>query len=247
MHRVQDRFGRGSVRRLIAATAAALLPLAWAGPAQAAARGYTITDFDRIRVSGPYEVIVRTGPSASARAQGSMQALDRLRIEVNARTLTIRADRTDSGWQDRGDGKVVIAITVPQLIAAAINGSGSLAIDRAKAARFDLTVAGSGDIRLADLTADRVIVGINGAGDVALGGKVAQARIIVQGSGDVDAGGLIAHDADISVSGSSDVTLAATRTAKIDARGAGDVTVLGKPVCTVRASGAGNVSCGPAR
>ncbi|MFS0738694.1 head GIN domain-containing protein [Sphingomonas sp. 1P06PA] len=235
------------MRRLSAGPLLAALAIALPGASQAASRGFTVTDFDRIRVSGPYEVVVRTGPAAAARAEGSPQALDRLRIEVNARTLSIRTDRTDSGWQDRGEGKVRIAITVPQLIAAAINGSGSLAIDRAKAARFDLTLAGSGDIRLAALTADRVIVGINGSGDVALGGKVAQARIIVQGSGDVDAGGLVAQDADISVSGSSNVTLAATRTAKVDARGAGDVTVLGKPVCTVRASGAGNVACGPAR
>ena len=69
------------------------------GAASAAERGYSVQDFDRMRVEGPYDVTVRTGGATSARAIGPQAGLDRLTVTVSNGVLIIRPDRTSGdGW-----------------------------------------------------------------------------------------------------------------------------------------------------
>ena len=72
-------------------TCALPISLLAAAPVSAAERGYTISDFDRIDVSGPFVVQVETGKGPSARATGESAALDRLSVELRGRTLRIGA------------------------------------------------------------------------------------------------------------------------------------------------------------
>ena len=74
----------------------ALLALAAAAPAGAAERLYSVTDFDRVQVDGPYQVTLTTGRASGARAEGSAEALERVSIEVQGSTLRVRANR--SAW-----------------------------------------------------------------------------------------------------------------------------------------------------
>src|SRR5438128_1161935 len=74
-----------------------LLALAAAAPATAAERRYTITDFDRVEVDGPFQVSLTTGLASGARAVGSQGAIDRLSVEVQGRTLRIRVNRSSWG------------------------------------------------------------------------------------------------------------------------------------------------------
>ena len=63
---------------------AVLLPVVAAcstGSAVAATHSYGLTSFDRIRVSGPFDVHVHVGGSPSARATGPQEAIDRLSVE----------------------------------------------------------------------------------------------------------------------------------------------------------------------
>jgi Putative auto-transporter adhesin, head GIN domain len=61
-----------------------------ASSAIAADRGYSINDFDRIRVDGPYDVQIHVGPAAAVHAHGSQSGIDRLDVSVNDGTLIIR-------------------------------------------------------------------------------------------------------------------------------------------------------------
>src|SRR5690349_20556352 len=74
----------------------ALLAFAAAAPAAAAERHYSITDFDRVQVDGPYRVTLATGRSSAARAEGSTEALDHVSIDVQGGILRIRRNR--SAW-----------------------------------------------------------------------------------------------------------------------------------------------------
>ncbi|MBM3929048.1 MAG: DUF2807 domain-containing protein, partial [Sphingomonadales bacterium] len=49
----------------------AIILLASAGPAHADERRYMLTDFDAVRIEGPYEVRVNTGGTPGAVATGS--------------------------------------------------------------------------------------------------------------------------------------------------------------------------------
>lgn len=226
----------------------ALLAFAAAAPAGAAERTYSITDFDRVQVDGPYRVTLATGRSSAARAEGSTEALDHVSVDVQGGTLRVRRNRSAWGAPPAaGTGPVTVTLTTRDLRNAAVVGSGSLEIDRAKGLRVDFSVSGSGRLTVGSVEADNLLVGLLGSGRITLAGRAKQLKATVQGSGDLAASGMTADDAQIASDTAGSVAVAVARTAKVTATGAGDVEIVGSPVCTVQAKGSGQVRCGQAR
>ncbi|HYI47711.1 MAG TPA: head GIN domain-containing protein [Allosphingosinicella sp.] len=226
----------------------ALLAFAAAAPAGAAERTYSVTDFDRVEVDGPYRVALTTGRSSSARAEGSAEALDHISVDVQGTTLRVRRNRSAwGGYPGGGIGPVTITLTSRDLRNAAVVGSGSLDIDRARGLRVDLSVSGSGRLTVAAVEADSLMIGLLGGGRIDVAGRAKQLKATVQGSGDLAAAGLSADDAQIASDTAGRVAVAVVRSAKIVATGPGDVEILGSPSCTVQAKGSGQVICGGAR
>src|SRR5687768_12032998 len=90
----------------------ALLALAAAAPAGGAERSYSVTDFDRVQVDGPYRVSLRTGLTSGARAEGSQEALDRISVDVQGGTLRVRRNRSAwGGYPGEGIGSVTLTLT----------------------------------------------------------------------------------------------------------------------------------------
>lgn len=226
----------------------ALLAFAAAASAGAAERNYSVTDFDRVQVDGPYQVTVTTGAASSARAEGSPEALERISVEVLGSTLRVRANKSGWGGYPGGrTGPVRIALTTRELRAASVVGSGSLDIDRTKGLRVDLSVNGGGQLAVAGVEADNLVVGLLGGGRITLAGRAKQLKATIQGSGDLAAAGLSADDAQINSDTAGSVTVAVARTVKLSATGPGDVEILGTPSCTLEGQGTGNVVCGKGR
>jgi len=226
---------------LLAAVVAALTGT----PALAVTRTYSVTGFEKIRIDGPYAVTLKVGSGGSAVATGDQRAIDRLKVEVQNRTLVVRTDRQAwGGWDKDSPGRVALSITTPSLTSAVLAGSGSIAIDRAKAQRFDLAVNGSGSASIGALETDRAFLSLVGSGGLAVGGKASQTRASLQGSGTIDAAKLSVDDLDLSATGSGDASFAARRTAKVTSAGSGEVTIAGTAACTVTSVGSGQVRCG---
>jgi hypothetical protein len=223
------------------ASSAALL----AAPVGAAERAYPVTDFDRIRVEGPFEVTLVTGQSTRVRASGAADALDRVSVEVEGRTLRIRANASAwGGYPGSAPGPVRIEAATRDLSSATVLGSGSLAIDKARGLRIDLALAGNGRLTVGALDADNLFVDLLGSGRITLNGHAKQMHANAKGSGDVIAAGLTADDVQLGADTAGTVTLGNARSAKIVATGAGDVTIGGTPACTVDNKGSGRVRCG---
>lgn len=223
----------------------ALLAFAAAVPAEAAERTYSVTDFDRVQVDGPYRVILTSGRSSAARAEGSTEALDHVSIDVQGGTLRVRRNR--SAWgapPSGGTGPVTVTLATRDIRNAQVAGSGSLDVDRAKGLRVDLSVSGSGRLSVASVEADNLIVGLLGGGKITLAGRAKQLKATVQGSGDLAAAGLTADDAQIGSDTAGHVAVGVAKTAKVTATGAGDVEIIGSPTCSVQAKGSGQVTCG---
>ncbi|MBV9839958.1 MAG: DUF2807 domain-containing protein [Sphingomonadaceae bacterium] len=228
-----------------------LLPLlafaSAAGAATAVDRGYSVQDFDRIQVEGPYDVQVRVGPAAAAHAHGPQSGIDRLQVLVNDGTLIVRTDHSN-GWGGypgaASDGKVTVFVTTPRLRGVALAGTGDVDVDRIRNGDVQLGLNGSGDITVGTLEADSVGIALSGSGDVKVAGRAKQGRANLSGSGDLDARALSVQDADISVAGSGDLKLDASRSAKVTSAGSGDVVVTGSAACTVHRVGSGDVTCG---
>lgn len=223
----------------------AALALTLCVPAHAAERRYTVTDFDRIRVEGPFIVTMVTGKPPSAVASGSSQALDRVSIDVEGRTLRISPNRSAwGGYPGESPGPTDIAISGHELRAATVNGSGRLVIDKVKAMRFDVAVTGSGALSVAGVKADKLFVSLLGSGRISLAGKVESVTAAISGSGDFEAAGLTAEQAKITADTAGAIAVTVTETADVTATGSGDTTIHGSPSCKVKSRGVGAVACG---
>ena len=223
---------------------AALLALS-SVPASAAERRYTITDFDRIQVDGPFQVALTTGRASSAMASGSSAAIERVSIEVQGRTLRVRANRSAwGGYPGEGAGPVHILLSTQGLRGASLAGSGRLSIDKARTMRFDASVSGSGQIDVGNIEADTLAVALLGLGTISVGGKAKSLRATLGGAGDLDAEALSVEDAQIDASTSGSIAVAVRRAATVTSSGQGDIKIIGNPACTVKSSGSGQVLCG---
>lgn len=223
----------------------AFLLVSLAAPAGAADRRFTVTDFDRVQIDGPFEVVLVTGKGSSAKASGSAQALDRVSVEVQGRTLRVSPDHSAwGGYPGEGAGPVKIELSTHDIRSASVAGSGSLSIDRARAMRFDIAVAGSGRVAIGRIEADRLDLGLLGSGTIAVAGKVKSLQATVQGSGNLDAAALVAEDATINADTAGTIHVGVKRAAKVEATGQGDTRIIGTPACTVNALGSGRVACG---
>jgi hypothetical protein len=231
-----------AMKKIMAALA---LAAAFAVPAAAAERTYSVTDFDRVSIEGPFTVRLTSGRPAAASATGSQHALDRISIAVESGVLRIRPNRSAwSGDPGAASGPVAIEISTRALRAATVLGAGSLAIDRASGMRVDLTVEGSGRIAVPTVAVDRLVVGMIGSGRIQIAGTAADLRASVHGWADLDAGALRAQAAQIVTDTAGRIAVGVERQATVTASGIGEVDIVGAPACTLRGLSAAQVRCG---
>ena len=209
-------------------------------------KNYQIGNFQQIEVAGPYEVEVRTGANPSVSARGSEKLLGRTIVEVKGDKLVIHPENNHSffnfGWGHHG--KASFTVTVPQLSAATIAGSGDIRVDKVQGNSFEGTVAGSGGLDVGALNVQDLKLAIAGSGGVkASSGKAQSAKYEIAGSGDVDAGATQTQDVKVSIAGSGGVKAHASGTADVSIMGSCDVDVTGGAKCSVSKSGSGDVRC----
>jgi len=232
------------MRTFLALGLPALLLACAAAPAGAATRNFGVSGFDRIRVEGPFKVRLTIGVAPFAKASGgSPAALDSVTLDVQGRTLVVRSNGSSwSGYPGEARGPVEISIGTHDLNAAWLNGSGSLAIDKARGLSFDLSIQGAGSASIGSVAVDQLKVSISGTASVSLAGTAPKLTAIVRGVSSLDAAGLTTKDATIGAQGPATVRANVTNTAKVDAQGAATVELGGRPACTVKASGSASVN-----
>ena len=221
---------------------AALLLLA--APAGAAARNYSVTSFDRVRIDGPYQVTLKTNVAPFARATGSQASLDGVSIKVEGRTLVVRAD-SGGGWggyPGEARGPVTIEAGTHELATAWVNGAGALSIDKVKGLKFDLSIDGSGVGRIDAADVDQLRVGLSGTATSRNAGRALKLNATVRGSSSLDAQSLAVTDAVIGAEGPALVRASISGTAQVNAVGLASVAIAGAPACEVKAQGSASVT-----
>lgn len=225
-----------------AAALAALLLLA--APAAAAERNYSVTSFNRIRIDGPYQVVLKTNVAPFARASGTQASLDGLSIKVEGRTLVVRADNSAGwgGYPGEGRGPVTIELGTHELTTAWVNGAGALLVDKVKGLSFDMAIQGSGSMRIDTAEVDQLRVALSGAASTRLAGRALKMTATVRGTSTLDAESLAIKDAVIGAEGPTMVRASVSGTAKVDALGLASVALAGNPSCTVKSQGSATVT-----
>jgi Putative auto-transporter adhesin, head GIN domain len=214
-------------------------------PATAGDRNFSVSNFDRIRVIGPYVVDLETGKPPSAKAIGSPQSQDRVSITQVGEMLIIRTNSAAwSGVQGKKYGTARLKITVPMLKSASVEGNGILNITAIKGQRVQLGITGSGMLSVAKVQADLLDVSLAGDGTAALSGTAQKAIIYGRGNASLKGALLKAKSVELTWQSAGNAEIEAVTLAKINSTGSGNVTVTGARVaCTVDAAGAGDVMC----
>lgn len=210
-----------------------------AGPAET--RNFAVGTFSAVSLEGSDDVRVVRGSVIAVVANGPKAVLDRMDIRVEGTVLKIGRKR--ASWSMGYDKGAVVTVTMPNIAAAAISGSGDINVDRVAGATFDGSIAGSGNLTLALLQVQRAKLSIAGSGGLQAVGATVDATLSSRGSGDIDAAGLVAKRATISAQGSGGIRAAASESAAISMAGSGDVSVTGTDRCTISNTGSGKATC----
>jgi putative autotransporter adhesin-like protein len=208
---------RKFARTRYAVMGAGILVLAAAGAALAkdaqniVAKDYDLAGFDRIDVSGVYELDIRIDKSFSIELSGPDNEMARVEATVKDGVLYLdrrKAKRGERGKHHKHDG-VNAKITLPSLVGLEASG----------------VVEGS----VADIDAENFALAISGVGDLELSGECGDLDAKVSGVGDLDAKALECRSVDIAVSGVGDASVFARD--EVDARvsGMGDIDIYGSP------------------
>lgn len=207
----------------IMACAAGALVLAAAGASfaddeETVEQELSLSGFDRLTVSGVYELDVRVGKDYSIRLSGPKYEMDRAEISVKDGALVLgqRDRRKGEKKRNNRDG-VEAVITLPSLTG--------------------LKVSGVVEGRIADVDAERFEVRISGVGDVAIDGECGALEAHLSGVGDLDAKGLECGKADIQVSGVGSAVVFASEEVDADVSGMGDIDVYGSPQSVRKSKG----------
>lgn len=206
-------------------------------------RSFMLTDFDRVRLDGPFRVEIVTGLPSGVVVTGDGRAAERVNVRVDGGTLVIAPSTLGwDGWREGREGDLAIRVGVRRLRGARVNGGGRLTIDKVAAPRVDLGVSGSGQLAIGTLDTDQLVATLVGTGAMTLsGGSGRVARFMSQGAGTIDAAGTRFSDLTVHSQSSGDSRFAATMTAAVTALGSGAVRVTGTAKC--RLSGPGPMTC----
>jgi hypothetical protein len=165
-----------------------------------------------VEVSGPVNLTLRQGPSASLEVRGEQRLLANVDTTVDSGTLRIGP----RGILLRHRQPIEVTLVLPTLEHLNISGSGqhtvsgfsgeriSVNVDGNAGLRFngryreiDAGLHGSGDMELTCGNAERVTADLKGSGHMILVGGARELHAEIAGSGDLDARHLRAEGADL--------------------------------------------------
>ncbi|MDO8367836.1 MAG: head GIN domain-containing protein [Saprospiraceae bacterium] len=203
---------------IVLTTAGFLFPFCLA--AQSATVTRPLASFDKIGISGAYEVVfLKQGDaeSVSLDVSGTDPAI--IETEVKNGTLHIRTKKGNYS-----NLKAKITVTYRSLKSVANSGSSDIeTLSPIKAEEFEFASSGSGDFK-AELDVKDLDIAISGRSDLTLRGNADTQDIAISGSGDVNATALKGSKADVAISGSGDVKLGVSGKIKTAVSGSGSVT-----------------------
>lgn len=139
------------------------------------------------------------------------------------------------------DGPHVL-ITVPELTAAKLDGSGrmTIALDEPELP-LDLYLSGAGDLRFSGTTA-ALGAYLSGSGDLRLEGETSDAELKLSGSGAIRGQHMSASSAAIVLSGSGDISATVQDSVNVELSGSGQIDLFGTAsVDGYRHTGSGEV------
>lgn len=194
------------------------------GSGESATEERELGDFNRIQLDVSADVTVTTGKKPHYKITADDNILPLILSRVSGNTLRISSQESFSSSR-----RIKIAIAVPRITSAEIQGSGNIDIKDVMKGQIDLAVSGSGNIEVKDVMKDQIDLVISGSGNITVSGEVARLKATINGSGDLHAGGLKSATTTITVNGSGDANVHIIDALTANVRGSGNITYTGSP------------------
>ena len=177
----------------------------------------SIEDFNKIDVSGSFEVEVQVGEPTKLEILAESNLMKYIKTKVKNNTLYIM---TKENLRPRNDLKVIIS--VPKLVA--------------------LECSGVNDVIAQGIDTDKFEIDLSGAASIKISGNANRLYIDVSGAADLLAKDLITEDIRIDVSGAANAEIYASNSCDAEVSGAGYIELYGdaKDV-NMNISGAGSL------
>ena len=213
---------------------------------------------DTVELSGPIDLTLRYGPTASMSVKGEARLLanidtfqqgDVLHIGTKGMVLRHREPlqvvlvlpAVGRVIVD-GSGDSVITGLSGDAITLELTGSGSIKFN-GRYQRVDASVRGSGDLDLNTGNSEEITLTQESSGNITAVGSARKLAIRKEGSGELDAQHLRADHVTVKQTGSGDSVVLARETIAVEMTGSGDVRVRGGPrVQSVARTGSGEVT-----
>jgi hypothetical protein len=196
-----------------------------------------VKGFNEVSLRGFGDLLIHQGSEEELVVEAEESLLPDIVTEVRDHRLTIEY-RSMVGI-DQSRRPIVYHLTMQEIRAVDISGSGSLEAENIQANQLVLGVSGSARVQIDALQAVKLAMYISGTGKVEITGASPDQEIVVSGSGHVQAWGLKSQNVKVQVSGSAGVTVRAERTLDVTISGIGTVEYFGDPKVTQNISGIG--------
>jgi hypothetical protein len=199
-----------------------------------------VKNFTKVNFGVSGNLYITIGPEFKVVLEGDKDDLEEIETEVSGGRLVIKKDN----WNFNFNEKITVYITMPEIEALGVSGSGRAEIqDFVKADELNLSVSGSGKLYASGLSVSKLDCSISGSGDIYLNesGNAESAEISVSGSGNYVGESLKIGNADIHISGSGNCTCNVTESLKARVSGSGNVSYEGNPKVDAHVSGSGKV------
>lgn len=205
-----------------------------------------VETFDQISFRVPGKLMLRQGSPQKVGLEGPDDILREIETSVDGGKLVIKKEGRDWGWNWGSNDRITVYITVKDISALSVGGSGDL-IGETKIVSNDLrlSVSGSGGMDLEVEVRNELEADVSGSGRIDVKGSCAQLDSDVSGSGRVMLDAAVKEKASFGISGSGRIDAAGSaREMKAVISGSGRVSAADLEVskCEVRISGSGDVS-----
>ena len=206
----------------------------------------TVDTFNKISFRVPGKLYLKQGSPQKVELEGDKDFLKELDTRVEGGKLIIGKESKWNWGMDWGnDDKVIVYITVKDISAISVAGSGDV-IGQTKitSGDLDLNVSGSGNLTIEVAATGQLEADVSGSGHIDLKGSCNSFDSDVSGSGRVTMNTSISNSATFDISGSGKIEASGTaKEVKASISGSGRVHAANLEVekCEVRISGSGDV------
>ena len=184
----------------------------------------TVDQFNRIDVSGSFDIHIRQGDTPGLTIKADDNLLELIETSVSGSELKVKPQKNISRAKE-----LSLFITVRELEKVETSGACSIFTDgELRSANLEIECSGACEANM-NLRCDDLSIDISGAGDLTFKGIAENLKIESSGACEVSAFELKTLRTSIQISGAGEVDVYVTEELKVDASGAAEVRYKGNP------------------